>query len=79
MESRPNETPRDESVEPLLEAVDPEKRALLKRIIVGTAFAAPLVASFSMEGLSPHEAFAQSSNLTVIGVTFVLTTNLLPH
>jgi hypothetical protein len=50
----------DENVERILEAAEPEKRAFLKQIIVGTAFAAPLVASFSMEGLQLNEAFAAS-------------------
>lgn len=58
----------DEKLDPVLEQVDPEKREFLKKVLVGTAFVAPIVASFSMDGLSPNEAFAQglSSNITVV-------------
>jgi hypothetical protein len=52
----------DDKFDPILKEVDPEKRDFLKKVIVGTAFVTPIVASFSMEGLSPNEAFAQSSN-----------------
>lgn len=48
----------------VLERVDPEKRAFLKKIVVGTAFLVPTVVSFSMDGLSLYEANAQTSNLT---------------
>jgi hypothetical protein len=51
---------RDEKVDGLLKDVDPRKRALLKKLIVGTAFAVPMVASYSVKDL----AFAQGS-LTV--------------
>lgn len=56
----------DDKLDPILDQVDPEKREFLKKVIVGTAFTVPIVASFSMEGLSPNEAFAQglSSNLS---------------
>lgn len=57
----------DNELDPILEQVDPEKRDFLKKVIVGTAFVAPIVASFSMEALSPNAAFAQvlSSNVTL--------------
>ena len=55
----------DEKLDPILEQVDPEKRDFLKKVLAGTAFVAPIVASFSMEGLSPNEAFALSTNITV--------------
>lgn len=54
----------DDELHKVLERVDPEKRAFLKTIIVGTAFLAPTVVSFSMDGLSLYEANAQTSNLT---------------
>jgi hypothetical protein len=56
----------EERVERILEHVDADKREFLKRVLVGTGFAAPIVASFSMDGLAPNEAFAQgaSANLT---------------
>jgi len=52
--------------DPLDEAfqhVDPTKRDFLKALLVGTAFAAPMIVSFSMDGLSVHEAYAQGSNI----------------
>ncbi len=47
----------------MLDRLDPAKRAFLKTLIVGTAFAVPTVASFSMDGLSLYEANAQASNI----------------
>jgi len=35
----------------LLQKVDREKRDFLKKVVVGTAFAVPVINSFSMEGL----------------------------
>jgi len=56
----------DPDVDRLLEHVDPAKRLFLKSLVVGTAFVAPLVASFSLDGLSVYEAHAQiGSNITV--------------
>ena len=43
-------------LDPVLEGVDPRKRAFLKKLIVGTAFAVPMVASHSVKDL----AYAQS-------------------
>ena len=48
---------RDDKIDGLLQGVDPRKRALLKKLIVGTAFAVPMVASYSVKDL----AFAQGS------------------
>ena len=52
----------DEKVDELLRDVDPRKRAFLKKLIVGTAFAVPMVASYSVKDL----AFAQGSIITTI-------------
>ena len=46
----------DDKLDPVLQAVDPRKRAFLKKLIVGTAFAVPMVASHSVKDL----AYAQS-------------------
>lgn len=35
----------------ILDKVDDDKRNFLKKVIIGTAFAAPVINSFSMEGL----------------------------
>lgn len=54
----------EDELEQVLDRVDPKKRAFLKKLVVGTAFVVPTVASFSMDGLSTYEANAQVSNLT---------------
>jgi hypothetical protein len=61
----------DDRLDPVLEQVDPEKPDFLKKVVLGTAFVTPIVASFSMEGLSPNEASAQilSSNLSGANLT----------
>jgi hypothetical protein len=53
----------DGELESVLDRVDPGKRAFLKKLVVGTAFVVPTVASFSMDGLSLYEAHAQVSNI----------------
>lgn len=35
----------------VLDSVDERKRSALRKMILGTAFAVPMVASFSMDGL----------------------------
>jgi hypothetical protein len=55
----------DERLDPVLEGVDPKKRAFLKKLIVGTAFAVPMVASYSVKDL----AYAQSPVTTITTVT----------
>ena len=39
--------------------LDPDRRSFLKRVVIGTAFAAPVVASFSMSGV--QAVYAQST------------------
>ena len=46
----------DDKLEPVLDGVDPRKRMFLKKLIAGTAFAVPVVASYAVKDL----AFAQS-------------------
>lgn len=49
----------------VLDKVDPSKRAFVGKIVKGTAFAAPIVASFSLDGLTIGDAKAQIfSNIT---------------
>jgi hypothetical protein len=45
-----------------LAGVDAAKRETLNRLITGTAFVAPIVASFAMDGLTISNAQAQSAN-----------------
>jgi len=55
--------------ETILEKVDAKRRGFVKKVIVGTAFAAPVVSSFSMDGLSikiGRSAFAGNVSFSVI-------------
>ena len=51
-----------EPVDEMLQCVDPAKRDFLKALVVGTAFVAPIVVSFPMDGLSVYEAHAQGGS-----------------
>src|SRR5262245_53335043 len=46
--------------EEILSSADASRRDFLKKVLAGTTFAAPVIASFSMEGLSPENAWAQA-------------------
>jgi len=48
-----------EELDAALEGVGPDRRAFLKRVAIGSAFAVPVVASFSMSGV--QAVYAQSS------------------
>ncbi|MEY2454624.1 MAG: hypothetical protein QOD92_4198 [Acidimicrobiaceae bacterium] len=48
----------DEFVE-ALESAEPDRRAFLKKLAIGTAFAAPMVSSFTMTGIKA--AYAQTA------------------
>jgi hypothetical protein len=48
-------------IEEVVERVGPDRRAFVRRVIVGTAFAAPIVSSFSMNSLSMKVAGAGSN------------------
>jgi hypothetical protein len=52
----------EEKIDALLEKVDADKRATLKRLILGTAFVVPLIASFPIDGLTIDRALAQTAN-----------------
>lgn len=47
------------------EAVGPDRRTFLKRLVVGAAFAAPVVSSFTMSGIKSVFASAPGSTTTV--------------
>jgi len=48
--------PKTEISDEILEKVDTERRGLVRKIVVGSAFVAPVVMSFSMDSLSPASA-----------------------
>ena len=47
----------------VLEPVDENKRKSLRKMIIGTAFVAPVVTSFPISGLSVNEANAYLTNM----------------
>jgi hypothetical protein len=49
-------------IDAALAGVDEAKRATLNRLITGTAFVAPIVASFAMDGLTISKAQATTAN-----------------
>jgi hypothetical protein len=60
-----DEREQGDNVDEVLRRIDPAKRGFLKALVVGSAFVAPTVASFSMEGLSVYQAHAAvGSNIT---------------
>src|SRR5262249_45727778 len=52
--------------EEILSSADASRRDFLKKVLAGTTFAAPVIASFSMEGLSPGNVWAQTCNQTSV-------------
>jgi len=51
-------------VEPeVLAHVDADKRSSLRKLVIGTAYAVPAIASFGLAGLSANEAQAYVVNL----------------
>jgi hypothetical protein len=56
------------SLETALEGLDQNKRQTLRRLIGGSAFVGPVVASFAMQGISIRPAHATSSTLGWVGV-----------
>jgi hypothetical protein len=57
---------KDDIADPVLKKVDADKREFIGKLIGTTAFAAPIIASFSMKGLTVADANAQPifSNFT---------------
>jgi hypothetical protein len=49
-------------IEQVLAGVDEAKRATLTRLLTGTAFVAPIVASFAIDGLTISKAQAAIAN-----------------
>jgi hypothetical protein len=49
-------------IDDALAGIDAAKRATLNRLITGTAFVAPIVASFAMDGLAISKAQAATAN-----------------
>jgi hypothetical protein len=54
-------TDQNSNVESAVTGLDESKRKTLSRLLTGTAFVAPVVASFAMDGLVISKAFAQTN------------------
>jgi hypothetical protein len=50
---------RDDQVEAGLQGVNPAKRKFIKALVAGVGFGVPMVASFSMKGVSSYTVHAQ--------------------
>lgn len=50
----------------VLRPIDTSKRASMRKMVLGTMFVAPLVTTFSMDGLKINEANAYNGNATAI-------------
>lgn len=46
------------NIETELEAVDPSRRAFLRKVVLTTAFVAPVVSSFAIDGMLVSKALA---------------------
>ncbi len=51
----------DHEIESALDGLDQQRRDALKRLVKGSAFVAPVVASFAMQGIAIRPAHAASS------------------
>jgi hypothetical protein len=49
----------------ILSEVDPDRRTFIKRVAAVTAFAAPMIASYDLEALSPSVGHAAAVNGTI--------------
>jgi len=52
----------EREIDSILESVDENRRDAIRNMLIKTAFAAPVVATFAMGGLSVREALAYCSN-----------------
>jgi hypothetical protein len=62
--------------EQALAALDPSKRALLKRIVAGAAFAVPAIASFAVGDLASAQGTCVTTVTTILDETVTLTTTV---
>ena len=53
--------PSQEPIEEVMGRVGPDRRTFVRRLVIGTAFAAPIVSSFDMASLSMKVAGAQTN------------------
>ena len=53
----------EKKLDPMLEKVEPNRRDFIKKVAVGTAYAVPVIASFSLDSVR-NKAFAQATYTT---------------
>jgi hypothetical protein len=53
----------EQNADPVLNRIDPSKREFMSRLIATTAFATPLVASFTIDNLTVTDALAANGSL----------------
>lgn len=58
--------PEDKLENDVLNRVAMDRRDFVKKVVIGTAFAVPVVASFGMDSLTMTTAYAQGGNQTSI-------------
>ena len=63
---------QSEKLEKLYKTIDPSRREFIKKAIIGTVFAVPIIDSFSRSGIIVKAALAQTTKRpdVVVGVTF---------
>ena len=63
---------QSEKLEKLYKTIDPSRREFIKKAIIGTVFAAPIIDSFSRSGIIVKAALAQTTKprTFVVSVTF---------
>lgn len=54
---------------PILSHVEPSRRGFMKTVLAGAAFAAPVIASFSIEGLGVDSAYANTVSSSATSAT----------
>ena len=55
----------DEKLEQVLQKVEPEKRSMLKKLVVAAGFAVPVIASFSVQELAQADIGSMGITTTI--------------
>jgi hypothetical protein len=65
----------DDKLDRALESVDPKKRAILKKLVLGAAFSVPIIASFSVTDLHAG-GIGSGGTITVTATTAITMTTV---
>jgi hypothetical protein len=66
----------NQNLERVLQIVDPAKRDFLKKMIIGTAFVVPTVASFAVADLAYGQVGSPGTTTTLTLTTTIFTTTI---